>query len=93
MDPSIVLRVVFLILSIGIVVGGVGGIGFLLGRLLTPSAPPPVFPPDYDRRLRLLEQELGWTQAEIERLRDERDALRRLNPGDASEPPLTRDAA
>lgn len=93
MDPSIVLRVVFLVLSIGIVVGGVGSIGFLLGRFLSPSTPPPAFPPDYDRRLRLLEEELGLTQAEVELLRQERDELRRLNPGDASEPPRTRDAA
>ena len=77
MDAALVMRVVFLLVSTIVVVGGIGGLGYALGRLVSRRSGP-ALPPDDGRRLGLLEEEVELLQDELRQLREEGEFLRLL---------------
>ena len=95
MDAAVVARVVFVIACLGILVGGVGGLGYALGQFFARrGGNRPTLPDEPGRRLRLLEEEIEQLQSEVAQLQEQREFERRLRAGDDSDlAPGNRDAA
>ncbi len=85
MDPVLVLRLVLTVVATVVVVGGIGGLGYALGRLVA-SRRGPTLPDGDGRRLEILEEEVDLLQSELKQLREEGDFFRLLpRPDDESE--------
>jgi hypothetical protein len=88
MDPGTLARVVFLIVALGFVIGGVGGLGYVLGWLFgRRGRKRPTLPDDPGRRLRLMEEELEQLQSEVAQLQEQWEFERRLREGEDSDTP------